>query len=289
MLEERRKTGYFGLVVLAQPAYVVDPDDPRAPSMDVWACLTETERQAVLDQLPSEAPYELYPPEGDDHREAREEALDELRSHFRRLRRRIYLSSELTVYYPDETRFVPDLLAVLDVEDRKRSKWVVNAERKGLDLVLEIAWSSHTKDLVYNVERYARLGIPEYFVLDLSRGRLHSFRLATGESRYDLALPQGGRWPSAVLGLDLAFAEGRLRFHHGNAELATSAQLLDRANRMLDEVLSKHEEMERLLAEEQRRAYDEQRRREEEQRRREDLEGELAEVRAELQRLQHRQ
>ena len=35
------------------------------------------------------------------------------------------LSSELAVYYPGEKRFVPDVLAVLDVEPHDRMKWVV--------------------------------------------------------------------------------------------------------------------------------------------------------------------
>ncbi len=33
--------------------YVVDPDDPRAPSQEVWDLLTEGERAQVLASLPS--------------------------------------------------------------------------------------------------------------------------------------------------------------------------------------------------------------------------------------------
>jgi nucleotide-binding universal stress UspA family protein len=33
--------------------YVVDPDDPRAPSQEVWDRLTEDERAQVLASLPS--------------------------------------------------------------------------------------------------------------------------------------------------------------------------------------------------------------------------------------------
>jgi aminoglycoside phosphotransferase family enzyme len=74
----------------------------------------------------------------DRHFKAKTRALGALRSYFTRERRRIYLSAELPLYYPAEPRLAPDLLAVLDVEDAERDKWVVSAEGKGLDWVLEV-------------------------------------------------------------------------------------------------------------------------------------------------------
>jgi Uma2 family endonuclease len=72
------------------------------------------------------------------------------------------------------------VLAVLDVpqpEDDERMAWVVADEGKGLDLVLEVLHhADRNKDLVENVERYARLGIPEYFVYDRARQRIHGHR-----------------------------------------------------------------------------------------------------------------
>jgi hypothetical protein len=64
--------------------------------------------------------------------------LDALDGFFRRTGRKIYLSSELAIFYPGERRFAPDLLAVADVDPHERSSWVVAAEGKGLDFVLEI-------------------------------------------------------------------------------------------------------------------------------------------------------
>src|SRR5262245_56010667 len=124
--------------------YVVDPLDPRAPSPEVWAELTESERRAVLDSLPSEIPL-AQPPEGDPHRIPKSRALEALGEFYRRLRRPVYLSAELPVYYPDEPMFAPDLLAVLDVGMHERRSWVTQREGKGLDFVLEINVSGSRK------------------------------------------------------------------------------------------------------------------------------------------------
>ncbi|XYI02404.1 hypothetical protein ACMHYB_22665 [Sorangium sp. So ce1128] len=54
--------------------YVFDPADPRAPTDDQWAAMTPAERARVVAMLPAEVPWELMPPEGDAHREAKERA-----------------------------------------------------------------------------------------------------------------------------------------------------------------------------------------------------------------------
>ena len=46
-------------------------------------------------------------------------------------------------------------------------RWDVNYEGKGPDFILEIHHhGARSKDLVLNVDRYARLGVREYFVFD---------------------------------------------------------------------------------------------------------------------------
>jgi Uma2 family endonuclease len=73
--------------------------------------------------------------------------------------------------------FAPDLIAVLDVESHRRSSWIVNRERRGIDFVLEVTLAGdRKKDLETNVKRYARLGIPEYFILDLKLRRIVGYR-----------------------------------------------------------------------------------------------------------------
>jgi hypothetical protein len=81
--------------------FTVDPLDPRAPPQELWDRLTDAERRLVVASLPSEFPR-AEPPEGDVHRRQKTSALEALDEYYRRIRRRIYLSSELPVYYPGE-------------------------------------------------------------------------------------------------------------------------------------------------------------------------------------------
>jgi Uma2 family endonuclease len=188
-----------------------------------------------------------YPPlEGQPHNKARRQVIDTLTLHFGSTGRVIYLAEELAVLYPGEEVFVPDILAVLDVpqpEDDPRMAWVVAEERKGLDLVLEVVHQGdRRKDLVTNVERYARLGIPEYFVYDRLQQQVHGYRLPPGATRYQRIVPQLGRHPSAVLGLDLAVIGGRLRFFYGMAELFGTMDLIGRLQGMMADLEARADE-----------------------------------------------
>jgi Uma2 family endonuclease len=271
--------------------YVFDPSDPRAPALDQWERMTPDERARVVAMLPAEVPLDLLPNEGDPHRKAKRGALDALDGFFRRSGRRVYLSSELSVYYPGERRFAPDLLAVTDVELHERSSWVVATEGKGLDFVLEVhVAGDRKKDEKTNVDRYARLGVPEYFYFDRTRMHLAGYRLPAGSrggpgTIYQRIVPQTGRFTSQVLGLDLVLHGARLRFFAGNAQLEDTDEMIARLGSMLDEVIAGQEDLANKLAEEQRLREDEQRLREEADRRREEAERQLAEARAEIERL----
>ncbi|MEZ4307870.1 MAG: Uma2 family endonuclease [Polyangiaceae bacterium] len=275
--------------------YVVDPDDPRAPPTEVWNAMTAAERFRVVDELPSDFTLDfLPPPEGDRHLIPKVTAIDTLGRHFRRSGRSVYVSGELPLYYPGERVFSADLVAVLDVEVRERDRWVVDLEGQGIDFALEIhVRGSRKKDMIKNVERYARLGIPEYFVFDRARGDLHGFRLRSPESReYEKLDSRQGRLESKVLEMDLALLGGKLRFLLNDAEIPEAEELISRLGKTLDQVITtKHEaelraeELERDLAAETERREEEQKRREEEQRRREELERQLSEAHAELERL----
>jgi hypothetical protein len=140
--------------------------------------------------------------------------------------------------------FSVDALAVLDVEDSPRNSWVVGAEGRGLDLALEIHWLGHrAKDFERNVAWFAKSGIPEYFVFDARRLQLRGFRLSEGNAApYQPILPQGGRHPSSVLGLDLAIEGPRLRFYAGSAALPDADDLIARLDGALSEVQARAEE-----------------------------------------------
>ena len=235
------------------------------------------ERMRVVGALPSEVTWEEMPmPEGDLHTKARWWVQDALEGYFTPPRRRVYVASELPIYYPGERRFAPDLLVVLDVEPHLRGKWVVSHEGKGLDWVMEVhVGGDRKKDAEYNVRRYARLAIPEYFIYDRARERLEAYRLPSPEAReYVRMEPKQGRYTSEVLGLELQLEGGQLRFWAGNALLLSPGEMNERLRGLLEGA--------------QRRADEEARQRAEEARRREEAERRLAELQAELERLKSR-
>lgn len=231
---------------MASASYAPDPLDPRAPSQEQWDQLSTAERARVVSQLPSEVPRETAP-EGDPHRDPKEKAVEALREYFRRLGRRVYLSAELPVYYPAERMFAPDVIAVLDVEPHQRHRWVVSQEGRGIDFALEITLEGdRKKDLEDNVVRYARLGIEEYFVLDLKLNRIVGYRQGTPSS-YEPIVPQAGRWTSRVLGLDLALELGRVRFFAGSAPLPYADELIARLDAMVGDLVSKEQSLAKQL------------------------------------------
>jgi Uma2 family endonuclease len=258
--------------------------------------MSPEERAKVVAMLPPDDPLDLMaPPEGDTHRKAKVGALDALDAFFRRIGRKVYLSSELSVYYPGEPRFAPDVLAVLDVEPLPRNSWVVSHEGKGLDLVIEVLFlGDRRKDHERNVERYAALGIPEYFIFDRAHLGLRGFRLPSPKARvYKPILPQAGRFPSAVLGLDLAIEQDKLRFYMGTAALPDSEELIGRLESMVTTLLRNKEdaeqERERMEREREEERARMEREREEERARVEEERAEaartIAELKAEIERL----
>jgi len=240
--------------------------------------MTPAEREQVEAMLPSEfEDLEAMPPEGDPHSRATATARFTLEAFFRKIGRKIYVSSNLPVYYPNERMFGPDLLAVRDVGTHDRDRWLVEKEGRGLDFVLEIhVAGDRAKDERKNVDRYAQLGIPEYFFFDRRRRILRGYRLPMAErikSRptYQPIVPQQGLYTSEVLGLDVTMEGDKLRFVLDGAPVPEAEELIAKLGQALDQALAANEE--------------EQRRVEEEQKRREEAEIALAEARAEIERL----
>lgn len=229
---------------MVQPLYyTVDPDDPQAPPQEMWDCMTPAEREHVCEMLPAEVPIDIVAPEGDLHREAKEDTLDALGTYFRKGGRRVYLSSELAVYYPGKRRIVPDVIAVVDVDPKPRDKWVVSKEGKGVDLALEVHLKGDkAKDHERNVERYAGYGIPEYFIFDRGNNTLKGYRLPSPNARvYQPILPQGGRFHSSVLEIDLCIEEERLRFYNAGTLLLESGEIIGKLEGMVGGLLEERE------------------------------------------------
>jgi len=191
--------------------------------------------------------------EGTRHSRPKINAYKDLGNHFGRAGRRVFLATELCVLYPGKAAIVPDLLAVMDVQDpeRERDTWRVVDEGRGIDLVLEFRnLGKKHKDLVDNVKDYARLGIAEYFSYDCRAKVLRGWRLPGPDAgSYRPLLPQGGMFASQVLGLDLAVADGRLRFFKDLAQIPTSVELVARLQRMTDAYQDQIEVLESALEE----------------------------------------
>lgn len=222
---------------------------PTVPSVEEWRAMSPEARldfQVAVNEALT-PPAELMS-EGTPHKRVKSQTVDALGLHFRTIGRSVYIGEDLAVLYPGEKPFSPDIMAVQDVEpsddDDERMTWVVADEGKGIDLALEVLHrGDRNKDLVENVERYARLGIAEYFVYDHARQRIHGYRLiAPSSGRYQPIIPQLGRFASGVLALDLAIIDDRLQFLAGEGALPQSADMIRRLQEMVSNIESKANE-----------------------------------------------
>jgi Uma2 family endonuclease len=268
------------LLVMKSSLYTVDPSAPRAPSHELWATLSPDERRRIVNSLPRELPVgAMAPPEGTEHYRTKARALDTLERFFKRTGRKVFLASELIVYYPGADPVVPDLMAVIDAEPGERTRWVVEDEGRGLDFVMEVHCGGGRKAAAEEkVKTYAKLRIPEYFIYDRERIALSGYRLAsTNSSSYKRIVGQGGRYTSEVLKLDLTIEKTQLRFLFGDAPLPEADELIERITLLSRQLEDRADEEARLRAEEARLRAEEARLRAEEAR----LRAEEARLRAE--------
>jgi Uma2 family endonuclease len=250
--------------------------EPRAPPSEVRAALTPAERARLLDSLVP-IPREALPPIGGAHIDAERIAESAIGGRLKRRGRSASIGRGSTVYDPAQPRFAPDFFVVLDVADGQRIRWAVDHEGKGLDSVLEIHFGGdRKKDLERNVERYARLGIPEDFAYDAGRQRIHGFR---PNERSGTCLPivlQAARWRAVHLGAELGPADGRLRFSVDGALRPISKENERDQTQALDAARTRQEEMVQTLEAAQARAAEDARRAEALAARVSALEAELA-------------
>ena len=218
-----------------------DPATGRAccPTLDEAARLPAATLDAIHAYLEEQLSIQLdaLPPEGTEHSGAVGEVQDRLRGHYQRVGRGVFIAPNLGVHYPGAPVFAPDLLAVVDVALHHRSTWRVDAEQRGLDFVLEVVVDGNRhKDLERNVVFYAGLGIPEYMVYLVREQSLQGWRLeSTSAERYTRIVPQYGRLPSRVLGLELGVAGGSLRCWRDGAELPLTSEVVALLGRIVDE------------------------------------------------------
>ncbi len=202
--------------------------------------MTLAERCRVADSLPAD--LGLLPTEGTPRSDTLREICNTLEDYIERGGRAVFIANDLAVYYPGEPAFVPDLMVVANVELGDRMRWLVSQEQHGVDLAFEIVVTEQRRRECERMsERYARLGIREYFVFDYSRSELLGYRLGSAGC-YEPIPVKSGRLHSEVLGLGVQLQETRVRFFAGTVMLIEPRERIA----MLEARLAALVELERL-------------------------------------------
>ena len=195
-----------------------------------------------------------------------------LRRHFAH-RRDVLVSGEGYICYDARNlndRLVPDCVVAFGVDPsaiRSRNGYVISEVGKPPDFVLEVASESTGRvDYTHKRGTYARYGVVEYWRFDATGGEYHDQPLAgdqlvDGEYR-PVELdhrPDATIWGrSPVLGLDLCWDDGRLRFYDPvagrllpNLAEATEERDAERAGRLAAEaeLQDLREQLRRMQAE----------------------------------------
>jgi len=150
-------------------------------------------------------------------------AIDALRAYFQG-RDDVYVAGDLFLYYEEgnpRAVVAPDVFVVLGAPNRLRSSYMLWREPKAPDFVLEItSQSTRMQDQGTKRERYALLGVPEYFQYDPTRDYLEpplqGLRLVGNVYQPIPATtsPEGALvLHSDVLGLELRLEEETLRLY----------------------------------------------------------------------------
>jgi len=150
-------------------------------------------------------------------------AIDALRAYFQR-RDDVYVAGDLFLYYEEgnpSAVVAPDVFVVLGAPNRSRSSYMLWREPKAPDFVLEItSQSTRAQDQGTKRERYALLGVQEYFQYDPTRDYLEpplqGFYLVgdTYQPMPGTTSPEGTLvLRSDVLGLELRLEEETLRLY----------------------------------------------------------------------------
>src|SRR5262249_45149752 len=150
-------------------------------------------------------------------------AIDALRAYFQG-RDDVYVAGDLLLYYEEgnpSAVVAPDVFVVLGAPNRARPSYMLWREPKAPDFVLEItSQSTRAQDQGPKRERYALLGVQEYFLYDPTHDYLEpplqGLRLA-GNVYQPIpvtTLPEGALvLRSAVLGLELRLEEDTLHLY----------------------------------------------------------------------------
>jgi Uma2 family endonuclease len=162
--------------------------------------------------------------------------------------RMVYVSGNLLIFYEEGNRrkhVAPDVFVVIGVEKKLRENYLIWAERRAPDVVIELtSKSTKREDMTKKWELYRDvLKVREYFLFDPTQDYLdpplQGHRLIGGQ--YAPIEQVSGRLPSEVLRLHLERHDFQLRLY----DPATRSRLLTRSEKM-HQVAAEHQ---RLLRE----------------------------------------
>jgi Uma2 family endonuclease len=174
--------------------------------------------------------------ETDKHRDLMIELIEQLKTHFQD-DPQVYVSGNMLLYYEKgnvKKRLAPDVFVVRGVPKHQRRVYKLWEEGQAPDVVFEISsrgtWG---EDLQTKWQRYAQMGIREYFIFDPEydylKPALNAYRLVNGEYKQLKSL--GGVVTSKTLGLELVDTGETLRLRNPNTGqfLPTIDELRNRA------------------------------------------------------------
>lgn len=149
--------------------------------------------------------------------------------------RMVYVSGNLLMFYEEGNRrkhISPDVFVVRGVEKKIRENYLIWAERKGPDVIIELtSKSTKREDITKKWELYRDvLKVGEFYLFDPTEDYLYppfqGHRLIGGE--YARIEPVSGRLPSEILHLHLERDQTQLRLY----DPVTQSRLLTRSEKI---------------------------------------------------------
>jgi Uma2 family endonuclease len=193
--------------------------------------------------------------ETDLHRDWMIWVIERLKWFFRE--KEVYVSGNLLIYFVEGNPhycFAPDAFVVKDCKPGRREVFKIWEEKRVPSFVLETtSRSTRREDLYWKPQRYAELGIKEYFLYD-PRGEwldppLVGYRL--GESYYaELPRKKDGSIVSRELGIRFQVIDGKLEMFDARSgeRLLSDGERAEEAQRRLAEEVVARQTLEEELA-----------------------------------------
>ena len=261
--------------------------------------MTDYTDERKISSVPTDTPI-FYPDTdgkpmaaSDRHRRILFRTIETLEAHYAK-QPDVYVSGDILMYYVEgdpHQVISPDVLVSFGLEKKERLTYLVWVEGKTPDFVMEFSSkSTYNDDLGKKMDRYAFLGIQDYFLYDAEGlflpSQLMGFTLVDGEY-VPISDDGDGGLHSDVLSLDFHVDDVGLGLYDPVAEawLQTPAESAEARA----EIAEARAEQEAARAEQEAaRAEQEAARAEQEAARAETAEAEVAQLREQLERLQRR-